>query len=230
MKQINYVIDAIKKRTENRLLKNHNTKKGCSFAKNTWILGTKLEGYNKLASEVRLYNSEIGYASYIGSYGYLQNVKIGKYTCIGSNVKNINGNHPTRDFVSIHPCFYSTQKQSGFTYVEKDLFEELSYADSQNEWYNVIGNDVWIGSNVLILGGRIIGDGAIVAAGSVVTKDVPDYAIVGGIPAKIIRYRFDAKDIEKLQRIKWWEKDSDWISRHVDEFDDIHEFLGKTKC
>jgi len=67
-----------------------------------------------------------------------------------------------------------------------------------------VGNDVWIGANVFIRDGIRIGDGAIIAAGSIVVKDVPDYAIVGGAPAKTIRYRFEQETIEKLQKIRWW--------------------------
>lgn len=68
----------------------------------------------------------------------------------------------------------------------------------------IIGNDVWIGYNSTILNGVKIGDGAIVAAGSVVTKDVEPYAIVGGVPAKVIRYRFDKKIIDRLIKLEWW--------------------------
>lgn len=68
----------------------------------------------------------------------------------------------------------------------------------------IIGNDVWIGNDVVLKGGIAIGDGAVIAANSVVTKDVPPYAIVAGVPAKIIRFRFDSNVIDELLRIKWW--------------------------
>ena len=75
----------------------------------------------------------------------------------------------------------------------------------------IIGNDVWIGNDVRIIGGITIGDGAIVGLGAVVTKDVPPYAVVGGVPAKIIRYRFEQDKIEELLRDKWWNKEEEWI-------------------
>lgn len=75
-----------------------------------------------------------------------------------------------------------------------------------------IGNDVWIGNNVVVFGGLTIGDGAIIGAGAVVTHDVPPYAIVGGIPARIIKYRFDNKMISDLLKIKWWDMSEDIIS------------------
>ncbi|ELA7570041.1 CatB-related O-acetyltransferase [Vibrio alginolyticus] len=81
---------------------------------------------------------------------------------------------------------------------------EVKYIDSKGEI--VIGNDVWIGVNAIILSGVKIGHGSIVAAGSVVTKDVPDYSIVGGNPAKVIKYRFEKHEIKSLLEERWWEK------------------------
>ncbi|MEY0719389.1 CatB-related O-acetyltransferase [Providencia alcalifaciens] len=74
-----------------------------------------------------------------------------------------------------------------------------------------IGNDVWIGVNSIILDGVKIGNGAIIAAGSVVTKDIPDYAIVGGIPAKIIKYRYPPNEIKILNEISWWDLDEECL-------------------
>ena len=87
-----------------------------------------------------------------------------------------------------------------------------------------IGNDVWIGSNVIIPGGIQIGTGAIVATGSVVVKDVPPYAIVGGNPAKIIRYRFSKEQIDVLLGSEWWNWPIEKIRQQVDEFSDIEKF------
>ena len=99
--------------------------------------------------------------------------------------------------VSTSPCFYSTKKQCGYTFAKTNKIQE-----HKNVY---IGHDVFIGANVLIMGGIKIGSGAIVAAGAVVTKDVPPYAIVGGVPAKIIKYRFDNDIVDKLLKVKWWE-------------------------
>ncbi|MDD6796765.1 MAG: CatB-related O-acetyltransferase [Clostridia bacterium] len=88
-----------------------------------------------------------------------------------------------------------------------------------------IGNDVWIGANVILLPGIHIGDGAVIAAGAVVTKDVEPYAIVGGVPAKIIRYRFDREIIDKLLKIQWWNWDIDEIERNIEIFLDTEKFI-----
>ena len=77
-----------------------------------------------------------------------------------------------------------------------------------------IGNDCWIGENVFLVGGINIGDGAVILAGAVVTADVPAYAIVGGIPAKIIKYRYDENTIQLLQKFKWWNKDISWLKEN----------------
>jgi len=87
-------------------------------------------------------------------------------------------------------------RQVGVTFVESSIFSEIQDIE--------IGNDVWIGNSATILDGARIGDGAIVAAGAVVTDNVPPYAIAGGVPAKIIRYRFDPDIVAQLLDIQWW--------------------------
>jgi hypothetical protein len=78
---------------------------------------------------------------------------------------------------------------------------------SEFDPHTEIGNDVWIGDRAFIMAGVRIGDGAVVAAGAVVTKDVPPYAVVGGVPARIIKYRFDQPTVDKLLELKWWRYD-----------------------
>lgn len=82
----------------------------------------------------------------------------------------------------------------------------------------IIGNDVWIGSHALILGGVKIGDGAVIGAGAVVTKDVPPYAVVGGVPARIIKYRFSQEIIDKLLEIKWWNLPENILKENIKLF------------
>lgn len=91
-----------------------------------------------------------------------------------------------------------------------------------------IGNDVWLGRNVLITNGANIGNGVIAGAGAVITKDVPDYAVVAGVPARIIRYRYTEEQIDKLLKISWWDWPDEKIRMNYDDFYlDIEEFIGK---
>lgn len=91
-----------------------------------------------------------------------------------------------------------------------------------------IGNDVWLGKNVVITNGANIGNGVIAAAGAVITKDVPDYAVVGGVPARIIRYRYTPKQIEALNEIAWWDWSDDEIKERFEDFYlPVEEFIKK---
>lgn len=205
----------------------YKARKECLFEDNVIIDSfDRFEGMNRLTTDVTFLTSSIGYASYIGNRSLIKNTKIGRYTCIATDVMTVAGSHPTSKFVSIHPAFYSTRKQSGFTYVREDKFSDFNYIDENQKFTVMIGNDVWIGSGVKIMEGVTIGDGAVAAAGAIVTKDVPPYAIVGGVPAKIIKYRFDEETIKKLLELKWWEKDQAWIKSHADDFDDVEKLLA----
>lgn len=198
--------------------------KTCKVIPSKNISRLKCEGYNTIAQDVIAHNCELGYASGISKWSMLYDVKIGRYTVMAFGVQIVTGTHPTRKFATVHPAFYSLLKQYGFTYVDHQKFEEIMRADEDG--HNVvIGNDAWIGANVQIIGGCTIGDGAIVAAGAVVTKDVPPYAIVGGVPARVIRYRYTGDQIEKLLKFQWWNKDESWIKTHAEDFEDIEKFI-----
>ena len=93
----------------------------------------------------------------------------------------------------------------------------------------IIGDDVWIGTNVVILPGVHIGQGAIIGAGAVVTKDVPPYACMGGVPARLLKYRFPKETIEKLLKINWSQKDDEWIKNNIELFYDVDKFISEIK-
>lgn len=191
----------------------------CKIDMKAFIRDVECEGYNTIGNNAIAIGCHIGYASGISKNSSITDSWIGKYTCLAPGLHIVSGEHPTGKFVSIHPAFYSLAKQYGFTYVEHQKFQEFIKTDTGYKAF--IGNDVWIGTDVTIIEGTTIGDGAIVAAGAVVTKNVPPYAIVGGVPAKLIRYRFEPDDIDFLQELKWWDKDEEWIKAHAEYFEDI---------
>jgi len=190
-----------------RLGNNNYITPDCSFGK-----------YASLKDDNILFNTSIGDLSYISSNCILSNTQIGKFCSIGDNLKTGLGKHPTRNFISTHPIFYSNRKQSIISFVNKNHFKEFENIK--------IGNDVWIGIDVVILDGITIGNGAIIGAKSLVTKDVEPYSIVGGVPARLIRMRFDNKFIVKLQKFKWWDKSIYWIEKNHKKF--LNEKLFKT--
>ena len=190
-------------------------------------LSTVFEGRNKIGMNNSISSSSIGYATYMGNNNNLDKVIIGRFCSIGSNIQVINGKHPTKCFVSTHPAFFSTRKQSGFTYVDKNLFDEDTKVN--DEFNLVIENDVWIGTNVSILGGVTIKNGAIIGANSLVIEDCKPYFIYAGVPAKKIGQRFTDEQIEILEKIKWWQKDKQWIQHYSDKFNDINEFIEVLK-
>lgn len=181
---------------------------------------SKFEGANALNAN-SYFDGEIGYGTYIGTNCSCHAI-IGRFTSIGASFKTLGGRHPyTYPFVSTSPMFFSTRKQCGETFSDKDYYNEHVYACGK---YDVlIGNDVWINTGVSVVSGVTIGDGAIVLAGAVVTKDVPPYAIVGGVPANVIGYRFSNEDIEYLLRLKWWDKPVEWLKENTALLRDIEK-------
>lgn len=203
----------------------------CRFSKKSIIrhsvilnLKTKLSSGCAIGARSNISNSKIGYGSYMGQDNVLYNVSIGKYCCLGDNIKVIAAIHPTSKFVSFHPAFYSMRKQSGFTYTNRQRFDEYKTVDGV--YFCKIGNDVWIGEGAKILGGVTIGDGALIAAGAVVVKDVAPYTVVGGVPAKVIRSRFEPHQVEFLLKFQWWNKSERWIKSNIEEFQDITRFYS----
>lgn len=174
------------------------------------------------------------------SYGYRELLadfpiatSIGRFCSINGTARIV-ANHPI-DTVSTNTFFY---KMDGIPWEKFDMVNSVveEYRNSDNAdymWYSlqqnkavVIGNDVWIGANAVIMPGVSIGDGAIIGAGAVVTNDVDDYAIVGGVPAKLIRYRFDQETIKRLKKIEWWNWEVEKIVDNIELFYDVEKLIS----
>ena len=146
--------------------------------------------------------------------------EIGKFCSIASHVRINPGNHP-KERVIQHHCTY---RKVQFGFGDED---DMEFFNWRREHKCVLDNDVWIGHAAIIMPGVKIGNGAIIGSGAVVTKDVGDYEIAAGVPARIIKKRFSDEVIEKLLRIKWWDWDRKDLKEKLIDFNDIDTFLKK---
>lgn len=174
-----------------------------AFYNSTIGKGSRIFSFSKVS------NATIGTYCYISYDCVLNNCSIGNYCSFARSVKIGLGIHPS-NYISTSPVFYSKNNPLKVSLIKEQVFEEFKKT--------TIGNDVWIGVNAVILDGISIGDGAIIGANAVVTKDIPAYAIVGGVPAKIIKYRFNEDEIQELLKLQWWDKDVNELAKFSDIF------------
>ena len=173
------------------------------------------EFYSKTAREIfkEYWDVDIGMYTHGGCFNIWQfdrKTTIGRYCSIARTAYAINRNHPM-DYKSTHAFFFNPNLK----YSKEDTVEDIPLK---------ICNDVWIGHNAIIMPHvRVIGDGAVIAAGAVVNKDVPPYAIVVGNPSRVVRYRFSKETIEKLLEEKWWEKSMEEIKINFNEYSGTYE-------
>lgn len=172
-------------------------------------ISEKGEFYSKTLRRLFLdyHNIHVGMYSYgcFSTKNIPSGTIIGRYCSFAKDVSVLNGNHPLK-FKSLHPFFYNPVLK----YVDQLLITRTKLS---------VGHDVWIGQNALILPSvSLIDNGAVIGAGSVVTKNVPPFAVVAGNPAKIIKYRFSQKTIEQIMQSEWWNKDIDEIKHNEMEF------------
>lgn len=198
-------------------------KKGIIIDSNVSFKDAIFLGNNRVCKDTLIDSSVLGKFSYIGWNSILRNSEIGSFCSIAPFVEIIYGSHPIH-FVSTHPIFYSTRKQCGVNFVEENKYDDFNLIGNRKR-SAIIGNDVWIGYGVKIIEGVTIADGAVVLAGAMVTKNIEAYSIVGGIPAKHIKYRFDKNTREEFLKFKWWTKDIEWIKEHMDIFRSSENFI-----
>lgn len=179
--------------------------------------GSVVDNLSKLYSPYRFENSSLGAYSYIAEDSVIKNTRIGKFVSIGTGFRCGFGLHPI-DTVSTSPVFYSVHKQCGVTFSRNNKVVEKRPIE--------IGNDVYIGMNVTVLDGVRIGDGSVVGAGAVVTKDIPPYAVAVGVPARVVRYRFDAMTVSRLLAARWWDGDMETLARVERHVLEVQDFLA----
>lgn len=183
--------------------KNNKIQKNCTIGKKVTLNNCILNEHSTIAEYGSIHNTKVGSYSALGRYSKIVHTKIGKYCAISWDTTINAISHPYNHLTI--SAFPYVSRVGNFLKERKQTYKEV-----------VIKNDVWIGANSVIMPGITINNGAIIGAGAVVTKDVPDYAIVVGVPAKIVKYRFEEDIIKRLLELKWWDLDPKFIKKHVD--------------
>lgn len=177
---------------------------GKSIHRTALIRNSKILKYAAVGKNATVLNSNIDAYTSVGRSSNIMNCNIGKFCSISWNVSIGATSHPLSHLTT-----------HAFPYISNF---GISNEDKRIVVKTVIGHDVWIATNVVILSGLKIGNGAVIGAGAIVTKDVPPYAIVVGVPAKINSYRFDKDTIIKLEKLHWWNMDERELKENITLF------------
>jgi acetyltransferase-like isoleucine patch superfamily enzyme len=201
-----------------------------SIRKILWkVLGIKyyyyLKGKNHLylknANWVEVGNRTYDNGAYVWKWYKNSSLKIGKFCSIANDVNFIcdSGFH-TESQVTTFPLFFEILGKNDQITINNESYKvnEIKHRIEPYKSNIVIGNDVWIGMNATILPGTTIGNGVTVLAGAIVSEDIPDYAIVGGVPAKIIKYKHSQEIIDALNKVSWWDWSEEKIKRNINDF------------
>lgn len=195
------------------ILKNKTLGKEVTLHERVELINVEFGEYNEIGQENRLENVKMDSYSYTGQYCFIQNAHIGKFVNMAAFVRIGPTDHPI-ERPTLHHFTYRASMY-GFAYKdEEDFFEK------RDKRITSIGHDTWIGHGAIVKPEVRVGNGAVIGAGAIVTKDVPPYGVVVGNPAKIIKYRFLPETIQELERIKWW----DWTYEKIKE--NYQDFLG----
>ena len=165
---------------------------------------------SKLSRFTKVRHSTIDDYCNIGANTNISYVHMGKFCSVAGKC-DIGLPPHNLNLLSTSPIFSEAKNCIGISWIQENVNEaKMQYIE--------MGNDVWIGQKVSIRDGIKVGDGAVIGAGAMVTKDIPPYAIVAGIPAKIIRYRYPEDVIKKLLEIKWWNWSEEKLKKHITLF------------
>lgn len=183
------------------------------------ILNSNIHPTSKIESGSQFVNSMMDKYSFCGYDCDIYNCTIGAFCSIANNVIIGGGSHPI-SWVSTSPVFYNNRDS---------IKKKFSRFDRSPHKRTFIGNDVWIGNSAILMQGIKVGDGAVIGAGAVVTKDVEPYTIVAGCPAKILRRRFADETINGLLETEWWNLDDNEIELCAAKIQDPNEFISIVK-
>ena len=173
------------------------------------LTNSQLHDYCNITDYCRIRNSSIGKRTSIGTNTRIMDAKIGAYCSISWNCSIGAADHPI-DRLSGHAFAF----QPRFGIVDRSM--EIAGNEPTKE--TIVGNDVWIGCNAIVRSGVTIGNGAVIGAGSIVLEDVPDYAVVVGAPARIIKYRFPEEERTALADLPWWDLPDETLKKHYKLF------------
>lgn len=186
-------------------------------ARGTAIRHTGIHATSRVHSGSALVNCTVGRHSFVGYDCTLVNVEIGPFCSLGSHIRAGGVAHPSH-FVSTSPVFLSHKDSVKAKFARHEYLPQVK---------TIVGADVWIADGAYIKAGVTIGHGAIIGMGSVVTRDVPPYAVVAGNPARLVRYRFDEPVIEGLLRSEWWTWPEERLAQFGSVMNDPDAFLAQ---
>ena len=184
------------------------------------IRDSHVGSWTALGAHTSLVESFFGDYSYTAGDVQIIYSEIGKYCSIANSVRINPGNHPQWRVTQHHMTYRRAQYGLGET-------DDAEFFQWRRDHKCVIGHDVWIGHGAIIMPGVTIGTGAIIGSGAVVTKDIPPYAVAVGVPARVIKYRFEPAVIEKILASEWWEWNRAELEERFDDLLNLDVFIQK---